>query len=727
MLHAVFRRSHLAHARIVRIDLNAARRAPGVVAAWSADDFKRLKPLPAFPATGRTRIPKRRPLAAGRVRHVGEAIAMVVAESREQANDALDLLDVELDPLPPVLGVEKALAADATLLYPEFASNLSFKSESRRGPLKRAFDGADVIVRQRFVNQRLIPMALETRGAVARFDGKRLTLELSNQAPHSVHEELADVLGMEPADIRVRVPEVGGGFGSKGGAYAEEIAVAEAARRLQRPVKWIEDRSENCAATWHGRAQVQDVELAARRDGTVLGIRSRILADMGAHLEGFTAAVPLSTPALQTGCYRIAASESALLGVFTNATPTGPYRGAGRPEAAFLIERTMDLLAAELGMDPADLRKRNFVPPSEFPYTNPAGMTYDSGNYAATLNRLMELAGYDRLRTEQTGARAAGRLVGIGMSTYVEMSAGGTADRCGARLEPDGAITIQTGSTPHGQGHETTWAQIAAAQIGIPLDRVRVRHGDTDDPGYAIGTWGSRSAAVAGTTALAATRALQTRILRTAAAALEAAEEDVVLEDGRAQVRGVPSRRLTLEQVAAWAHANGGAANLRVEEEYEPPDSVFPFGAHLAQVEVDRETGGIRLLRYVAVDDCGTVINPLIVEGQVQGGAAQGIAQALFEEAVFDGDGQLLSGNLMTYLVPAAPDLPRFELDRTTTPTPRNALGVKGIGEGGTIGAPPAVVNAVMDALRPLGVRHIDMPLAPEKVWRAIRQGRQGD
>ncbi len=720
LLHAAFLRSHLAHAGITRLDLNAAKSAPGVVAAWSARDLRNLKPMPVSEADG-TRKPKRGPLAGDRVRHVGQAIAMVIAESLEAARDALDRIELELEPLPAVTDVEAAMRTDAPLLYPRFRSNVAFRIESKNGDIEGAFRDADIVIRQRLVNQRLIPMAMETRGAVASFQDGRLTLEVSNQAPYRAREQLAEVMELSERKIRVVVREVGGGFGSKGGIYGEEIAVAEAARRLGRPVKWIEDRSENCTATWQGRGQVQDVELTARRDGTILGIRTRILADMGAHLEGFTAVVPTSTPQLQTGCYRIPASQSTLYGVFTNTTPTGPYRGAGRPEAAYLIERMVDLLASELERDPADLRKQNFIPPSEFPYTNPGELTYDSGNYRGTLDRLLALADYSQLRRKQTEARSRGRLMGIGLSTYVELAAMGPADRGGARLEEDGSITVITGSTPHGQGHETTWGQVAARELALPADRIRVRHGDTDDAAYALGTWGSRSAAVSGSTVLKAAANLKKQIAGLAADALEAAPPDVVVEDGRAYVRGVPSRALTFQQIATWATQQGRKSALRARARFDPPDLVFPFGAHLAQVEVDRETGGVRLLRYIAVDDCGVVINPLIVEGQVHGGATQGIAQALFEAAVYDAAGQPLAANLVSYLVPGAPDLPMFETARTTTPTPRNPLGAKGIGEGGTTAAAPAVVNAVMDALRPLGIRHLDMPLSPAKIWHAIQ------
>jgi carbon-monoxide dehydrogenase large subunit len=556
---------------------------------------------------------------------------------------------------------------------------------------------------------------------VAWLDGERLTLQVSSQSTYGVRESVAECLGLEADELRVIVEDVGGGFGSKGGCLGEEIAVAEAARRLGRPVKWIEDRSENCAVTWHGRGQLQEIELAAKRDGTVLAVRSRILADMGGHLEPYTALIPPVTPDLQTGCYRIPASQSSLLAVYTNKAPTGPYRGAGRPEAAFLIERMMDRLAGELGIDPVELRLHNFIGPTEFPYTNAGKLTYDSGDYARTLQRLVEVAGYRQLREGQASARRDGRLQGIGIATYVEIAAGTNADRATVRLEADGTITVITGSTPHGQGHLTTWAQIAADQFGVSVDRIHVIFGDSDLPAYAVGTFGSRSAAVSGSAIHETVGALSTQLRSLAGAAFEAAPADIILEAGRLQVRGVPARAMSLQQLAGWAIQAGRQQELSAEKEFDPPAEVFPFGAHLVQVEVDRETGAVTVLRYIAVDDCGPVINPMIVDGQVHGAIAQGLAQALYEGVIYDEEGQLLTGNLTTYLLPTAADLPMFETERTVTPSPNNPLGVKGIGEGGTTGSTPAVANAVMDALRPLGIHQLEMPLTPHRIWSAIK------
>jgi carbon-monoxide dehydrogenase large subunit len=720
-LHAVFFRSPFAHAVIRSVTLDAARDAPGVLAAWSIEDFDDVESLEIEEAVDGMPRPERPILARGRVRHVGEAIAMLVAESLPQARDALERIDVDFEPLPVVVGVERALQEDAPVLYPELGSNMAFRKQLRRGAVKRAFDGADVVIRERLLNQRLIPAALEPRGALSWMENGRLMVQVSSQSAYGVRERVASSLRLDEKDVRVIVEDVGGGFGSKGGCIGEEVAVAAAARRLNRPVKWIEERSENCAVTWHGRGQLQEVELAATSDGTVQAIRSRIFADMGGHLEPFSAFVPTFTPELQTGPYRIAASQNTVTGVYTNEAPTGPYRGAGRPEAIFLIERMMDRLAGELNMDPVELRLKNFIPPDEFPYKNAAGLEYDSGNYAAALRRLVEVSRYPELRREQEEARKAGRLQGIGIATYVEIAAGGPADEATVRLEGDGTLTVITGSTPHGQGHQTTWAQIAAQQFGVPIEQVRVVFGDTDQPAYAIGTFGSRSAAVSGATVHQAASELIKQLCSLAAAAFEAAPADVVIEDGRAQVRGVPSRAMSLQQLAGWAVGAHQEGKLSVKTEFDPPDSVFPFGAHLAYVGVDRETGAVKVLRYVGVDDCGPVINPMIVDGQLHGAITQGLAQALYEGVEYDSDGQLLTGNFTTYLLPTAADLPMFETDRTVTPSPNNPMGVKGIGEGGTIGSTPAVVNAVMDALRPLGIKNLDMPLSPFRIWQAIQ------
>jgi len=722
LLHAVFLRSHLAHARIVRVDTKAAAEAEGVALVATAQDFEALGAVPADPLDQDTRVPERRPLAAGRVRHVGDVVAMVVADSQEHARDALERIELDLEPLPVVVDPEEALAEGAPLLYPEFGTNLCFRQDVQTGDVDAAFKQADLVITKRLLNQRVLPSPLEARAILASWNGKRLTLEIPTQSPHLIRTEMAKALRLKASEVRVIVRDFGGSFGCKGALYAEEIAVAEASRRLRRPVKWIEDRSEHCAATPHGRGQSQQVELAARKDGTILALRLRIVADLGAYLAEPGAHVPTGTPPVMTGCYRIPAASCTVLGVFTNTAPTGPYRGAGRPEAAYQIERMVDGLAEELQRDPADLRRQNFIQSEEFPYTTAGGAVYDSGDYGAALDRLLQRAGYPELRRQQAEARAKGRLVGIGLSTFVEMNGGGTADRCGIRVEPDGRVTFFTGSAPHGQGHETAWAQVIADRLDLPFDHVTVRYGDTDRPGYTQGTWGSRSAPVSGSAAAEAAGTLIANLRRLGADALEASADDIQLRDGWIQVAGAPSRAMTMQQLSAWASEHGRLPELRVRESFLPSDFVYPFGAHLALVDVDAETGAVGLRRYVAIDDCGVVINPTIVEGQVHGAVAQGIGQALFEGVGYEDDGQLITGNLVSYCLPAAGDLPTFEVDRTVTPTPRSLLGAKGIAESGATGAPPAVVNAVLDALRPLGVTHLDMPLTPSRVWEAIHQ-----
>jgi carbon-monoxide dehydrogenase large subunit len=727
-LHMAVWRSPVAHARIVRVDASAAAARPGIRAVLTPADMKApLKPIRADAPEGAL-LSKRWPLAVERVRHVGEAVAVIVAESPQAARDALAALVVELDPLPAVAGLEAAAEPGAPRLYEEFPSNRVFTTVTGKGDVDAAFAQAEVVVGRRQVNQRLAAVPMETRGVIADCNPEngQITVWSSTQAPHSVRATIAQYFGISKTKVRVIAPEVGGGFGSKGSVYAEDLLAVHLATQLGAPVKWVEDRSESFRATYQGRGQVQAIELAARRDGTVLAIRSQVLADMGAHVEGFGGYVPTSTANLQTGCYRFAASRCELTGVYTNTTPTGPYRGAGRPEAAYLIERAMDALARELAMDPVELRFKNFIPKEAFPYDSAGELTYDSGDYAGVLEKLVAVCDYPALRAQQAAQRGEGRLIGIGISTYVELAAPGPADVCVVRLERDGRATVLTGSMPHGQGHETTWAQIVAAELGLPMERITVRHGDTATAPFAIGTWGSRSAAVSGSAVLVTTRILREHLSKLAAGALEAAETDLVFADGKVHVRGMPGRGIAIAELAASGVPthDGRSRVMSARGEFDPPSLVFPFGAHLAMVEVDRETGHVRLLRYVAVDDCGRMINPRIVAGQVHGGVAQGVAQALWEEVVYDADAQPLASSLVSYFIPTALELPFIEVDHTVTPTPLNPLGAKGIGEGGTTGSTPCAVNAVADALWPLGVREVDMPLTPERVWRLVNQHR---
>jgi aerobic carbon-monoxide dehydrogenase large subunit len=734
-------RSPYAHARILGIDTQPARRDPRVLAVLTGDD---IAEFPGALAIGEIdlpdlKLPKHYPLAVGKVRHVGEAVAVVVATDRYAARDALELIAVDYDPLPTAVDMEKALESGAPVLHEEWNDNLAYTFEIATGDIDKAFREAEVIIRQRLLNQRLVPMAMESRGVVANYQAAQRRLELwsSTQIPHILRTFLATTLHLPENRVRVIAPEVGGGFGSKADIYAEEMLVAHLAMRLRRPVKWMEDRRENFVATIHGRDQIQDVELTAKRDGTITGLRARVLADMGAYYQFFTPGIPTLTGLLAPGCYKIPNFRFDLRGVFTNKTATDAYRGAGRPEATHLIERMIDLLAMELNMDPVAVRRKNFPVPSEFPFTTATGLSYDSGNYQASLDKAVELIDYRRFREEQMNLRQQGKYLGVGFSTYVEIcgigpsssiSTGGW-ESATVRVEPTGKVTVLTGTSPHGQGQETSFAQIVADELGVDIDDVTVVHGDTAIVQYGIGTFGSRATAVGGAALMLSLAKVQDKSKKLAAQILEASPADMVFEAGQIYVRGSPDRAVTFMQVAKAAYRGlnlppDTEPGLEATSAFEPSNFTFPFGAHACIVEVDGETGDIALKRYVAVDDCGRVLNPLLVDGQVHGGIAQGLAQALFEEVVYDESGQLLTGSLMDYAVPKASFLPHFETDRTVTPSPVNPLGVKGVGEAGTIACSPAVVNAVVDALSHLGVRHLDMPLKPEKIWRILQEHR---
>jgi aerobic carbon-monoxide dehydrogenase large subunit len=731
LCHVVFVRSYVAHALVKSVDRRAALGAPGVIAVVTAAD---LEGMPAFHQSGpkRVRLPTRLLLNGEKVAYTGDLIAMVVAEQLEQARDAAELVAVDLEPLPPVLD---PLAPNSTagVIHGELATNVADESNRIWGDVGAAFDGAAHIVQARIRNQRLAGVPIEPRGVVAVANPwePSLTVWSATQVPHGLRDQIAAFLGLSQSAVRVIAPEVGGGFGAKLSIYPEDLLVAWLAMRVGRPVKWIEDRSEHLQATTHGRDQVQDAELALDADGTIRGLKLRITADMGAYPMGLE--LPRLTRRLVSGCYRVPALQADLRSVYTNKTPIAAYRGAGRPEAIFLIERLLDLAARKLGLDPVEVRRRNLLPPFDERTPNIAGELYDSGNYPAVLDRALTIAGYEDLRREQTEARNAGRLMGIGIASYVEMAGfgpeGDLFESATVRANADGTVTVLTGTSPHGQGHETAWAQVVASELGVSPDRIVVRHGDTAAVPAGVGTFGSRSAPVGATAVHVAAGEVKRKALAIAAHLLEASAADIVVSDGRWQVRGVPGRSLTFTEIAAFAY--GGSrpkeieAGLEATHYYQPVGLVFPFGAHIAVVDVDPETGAVALRRYVSVDDCGRVLNPLLVEGQVHGGLAQGIAQALFEEIGYADDGTLVTGNLTTYMVPTAPDLPAFTLDRTITPSPVNPLGVKGVGEAATIGSTPAVVNAVLDALAPLGVTEMDPPCTPEKVWRAIAQAQQ--
>ncbi len=741
MLYLGFVRSPHAHARIRGIETARARTAPGVVAVVTADDLGgAIGPVPCAAQIPDMRPAPRPVLAADRVRFVGEAVAAVVASDRYALRDALELVEVDYEPLPAVVELEKALRRGAPRVHEQHPDNIAYRWQLEGGDLKDAFRRAERVVRHRMTNQRLIPMAMEPRAVLADYQPgeDRLTVWSSTQIPHLLRTQLAAMLRLPETRLRVVAPEVGGGFGSKLNVYPEEALAAYLARQLCRPVKWTETRRENFLATIHGRDQICEMEFAIGRDGTVLGLRARLWADLGAYYQLLTPLIPTLTGLMIAGCYRIPAVRVDLTGVFTNKMSTDAYRGAGRPEATYFIERAMDYVAAELGEDPAEFRRRHFPRPEEFPYATATGLVYDTGNYAAPFELALKKVGYARLRQQQRQARRQGRLLGIGLSSYVEICALGPSSAMPAggwesatvRIEPSGKVRVLTGSSPHGQGEETSFAQIVADQFGLPLEDVSVVHGDTDQIPYGIGTFGSRTLAVGGTAIYRCCERLREKLARIAAQMV--GEEDprrMVFRDGK--IYSARDRRRAVSFTAAVAEAYvarklpaGLEPGLEATHFYEPSNFTFPFGTHVAVVEVDAETGRVELLRYVAVDDCGRVINPLLVDGQVVGGIVQSLGQVFLEEAVYDEQGQLLTGELTDYALPRAADVPRIETYRTETPTPVNPLGAKGVGEAGTIGATPALVNAVVDALAPLGVRHLDMPLKPERIWRALTAAR---
>jgi carbon-monoxide dehydrogenase large subunit len=742
MTYAAILRSPYAHARIRGIDVSKAKALPGVVAVMTGADLQG-KNVPCGWTLPDIKVAPHPALAVGKVRYTGDAVAVVVAEERYIARDALDLIEVDFEPLPVVVDAEQAIQPGAPQLHDEVPNNTTFVWKVGGGDIDKAFREAEVVVKERIVNQRLIPNAIEPRGMVAQYTpgSGDLILWTATQIPHLVRLLLSMVIGIPEHKVRVIAPEVGGGFGSKLYLYPEEVIVATLARLTGRPVKWIEERRENYVATTHGRDQVQYVEVAAKRDGTITGLRVKSIANMGAYLSTFAPGIPTILFGLMlAGNYRIPNIACEVTGVHTNTTLVDAYRGAGRPEATYLVERAVDLTARELGMDPAEIRRRNFVPANAFPHTTATGVTYDSGNYQPTLDKALEIAGYQQLRQEQERLRQEGKYLGIGVVTYVEICGMAPSQVLGAvgagaggwesatvRVHPTGKVTLYSGASSHGQGHETAFAQIVGDGLGIPLEDVEVVHGDTAQVQFGIGTFGSRSAAVGGMAAVMSVNKVEEKAKKIAAFLLEAAEADLVFESGQFFVKGTPGRGITIQQVAFAAYVphkypTGLEPGLEATSFYDPSNFTWPFGSHVAVVEVDPETGVVKLRRYVAVDDCGRVINPLLVDGQIHGGLAQGIAQALYEEAVYDENGQLVSGSLMDYAVPKADDLVNFELDRTETPSPVNALGVKGIGEAGTIASSAAIVNAVVDALAPLGVKHLDMPLKPERVWQAIQQ-----
>lgn len=733
-LHVSILRSPYAHARITTLETDAALKHPGVVAVVTGPDLRdQVGLVPVASQNPSLRVPKHHVLAVEKVCYVGEAVAAVVAEDRYTARDALDLIRVDYELLPAVSDAEKALASGAPVIHSEWPDNVAFRWELKQGNLAHAFKEAHKVVRQRFVHQRLAPIAIEPRGVLARYlpGEKELTVWSSTQIPHLLKTQLSLMLNLPENRVRVIAPEVGGGFGSKLNVYREEALIGYLALKLNRPVKWIEGRRENIQTTIHGRGQIGEAEVAVKKDGTLLGLQYKVIADIGAYHQLLTPGIPPLTGLMLSGCYKIPAIGMEVTGVFTNKIATDAYRGAGRPEATYVVERMMDRVAQELGIDRVEFRKKNFPRPKDFPFKTATGLVYDSGNYQAALDKALKLAGYEKLRGEQNKLRRQGRYLGIGLSTYVEICAMGPSAAMPAggweygavKVEPTGKVTVLTGVSPHGQGQETSFAQIVADELGVDIDDITVVHGDTSAVPSGIGTFGSRATAVGGTAVYQAAEKVKEKAREIAAHLLEADPEDLTFSDGRFSVKGVPKKGLTIQQIALEAYMarrlpKKMEPGLSATSVFEPSNFTFPFGTHICVVEVEPQTGKVEIKKYVAVDDCGKVINPLLVDGQIQGGIAQGLGQALFEEVLYDENGQLLTSSLMDYPLPRALDLPRLELSRTETPTPVNPLGIKGVGEAGTIGSTPAIVNAVVDALAPFGVTDIDMPLKPEKIWQ---------
>jgi carbon-monoxide dehydrogenase large subunit len=731
LLHLAVLRSPHAHARITSMDVTEARATRGVFAVITGEDLGGL--MLSGDGSGDIELdqpgeelaekaPARPILARRLVRHLGEPVAGVVATSRAAAQDALDLIQVEYEPLPAVIDPEAAAREDAPRVHAARRGNVTGRARVTRGDADAAFAEAAVTVSQRIVSPRLAPNPLEPRGVVAHFErgGGKLTLWTSTQLAHGVRNRIVNLFKLPESHVRVIAPEVGGAFGCKFGLYPEDALAIWCARRLQRPVKWIETRAESMVATNHGRGQVAYISLAATREGLITGLRFTVMADLGAY--GGTFLVDITNNMI-TGCYDIPNVEAECLGVYTHKTFLASYRGAGRPEATYYMERAIDLLARELQMDPAEVRRKNFIPPSRFPYQTPGWAVFDSGDYDLALTAAQRTIDYPALLAERDRLRQQGRIVGVGLASYVEICGFGW-ETGSVRVEPGGSVTVYTGISPHGQGQETTFAQIIADVLGVAPEAVTVTHGDTQ-MGTGYGTGGSRGTAVGGAAVYKVACQVREKMRQIAAHLLEAAAEDLALEDGAWAVQGVPGRTVTIAQIAQAAHTptklpRGMDPGLAATDGFDPGGTTAPFGTHIACVEIERETGMVVVRRYVAADDCGTIISPQLVDGQVQGGIAQGISQALYEEIVYDEAGQLLTGTLMDYHLPRAHEIPTAELVRTHTPTALNPLGVKGIGEAATIGSTPAIVNAVHDALAPFGIRHVDMPYTPQKMWKLI-------
>ncbi len=754
MTYAAMVRSPYAHARIVSIDTTAAASMPGVVAIFTGDEFMDINPLPAaWQAGGVTNHPVTpRVLAVGEAHLVGDPVAVVVAESVTQARDAAEAVAVVWDPLPVVVNAKSAAAPGAPQLHEEAPNNivLEWSCGKDADVVGKAVEDAEITIRQHIVNQRLIPNPIEPRGSIGRWDPGTddYTLWTTSQAPHVMKLLLAAfVLGVPEQKIRVISPDVGGGFGAKIFCYYDMALTLALSKKIGgRPVKFFEDRSENYLTTTHGRDHITDVEIGATSDGHITALKIETYANLGAYFSTIAGGIPTTLYGrMVAGCYKIPNIHVGVTATYTNTSMVDAYRGAGRPEAAFVIERVCDLVANATGIDPAEVRRRNFIQPSDFPYDTGIGMLpYDSGEYQTALDRALDQVGYVGLRDEQRARRSRGdaKQLGIGLSSYVEVCGvapskwiGATGEGWGAglwesaniRMHLTGKVVVTTGTLPHGQGHETSFAQVVADRLGVPYDDIEVQHSDTQGTPFGFGTYGSRSLAVGGTAIYKSVDKIREKAKIIGAHMLEASPDDVVFEDGKVFVKGTPDAVKTIQEIALAASVSydlpeGVEPYLDETTYYDAPNCTFPFGTHVCVVEVDQETGAVEVLRYVAVDDVGNVVNPLIVDGQIHGGIAQGLAQALLEGAVYNDDGQLITGTMSDYAIPKAHQVPYYELDRTVTPSPVNPLGVKGAGEAGTIASTPAVANAVIDALGHLGVVHVDMPLTPERVWNVINE-----
>ncbi len=748
MLYAGIVRSPYAHARISSINVEAARRHPHVQAVLTGKELRERQKLPltitwVIPAD--LKAPDHWAMATDTVHYVGEPVAAVLVDDRYFIEDAIDLVEVEYEPLPVVTGPEQALAEGASLVHPELGTNKAYTFSASSGDIVAAFTDAPVVVKQRLVNQRLAPIPMETRGIVAQYVGpmRELTMWSSTQIPHLLRHHVAEMLDLEENHVRVIAPDVGGGFGSKLNILPEDVIVPMLSMISGHPVKWIEGRSENLMNTVHGRDMVDYVEIAADQDGTIRGVQAVIYADLGAYCRFFAAGLPVLAGLMLPGNYKMSGFKVDIHVAYTNKLFVDAYRGAGRPEATYAIERTLDILADKLGMDPAELRRKNFVQESDWPYTSPTGLAYDSGNYVPTLDKALAMADYPTLRKTVDAHNAGNPTVrkGIGIAAYVEIAGWGPGQATAGlgvrnqlfgsatvRVNRSGSVEVYAGASGHGQGHVTSWAQIAADQLGLADTSVRVYEGDTSMIQTGVGTFASRSVSVDGTGVHIAAKRIREKMLQIAAHQLEAAPEDLMVGDDQFSVKGAPGHAVSFAKIAESANTAhdlpaGMEPGLEETAFFDPANFTYPFGIHICTVDVDTETGETRLTRYIAVDDCGNIINPMIVDGQVHGGVAQGVAQALWEEVVYDENGQLITGTLMDYAVPFSSDLPMIETGSTVTVSPVNPLGVKGVGEAGTIASTPAVVNAVIDALSGLGVTHIDMPLRAEKVWRAAHGG----